>query len=284
MDKDPTHSRLFNSSLATGIEVLAAFGPEHSEMGLTDLALAAGITKSAAQRYVFTFEALGLLRKDPVTKKYALTPRSLGLGYRYLLANKLLDRANPYLLDLCRKSNENVNLTEPDEVDMVYVGRFETHEYMPGHMPVGSRLPIFCTASGRAYLSALPTSEVERILERSERIAYTPNTVTDFHALMAMIEQARQDGFSCAEGEYFRDDINLAAPVLDKHGAAIGAVNISAAAARWDMPKMKKELAPMLLESARLISTTVPGRNVADAFRTGFKSSSTFGKVRRDSC
>jgi IclR family transcriptional regulator, pca regulon regulatory protein len=281
MDHDPTESRLFNASLATGIEVLAAFGPENPSMGLTDLALAAGITKSAAQRYVFTFETLGLLRKDPATKKYSLTPRTLGLGYRYLLANKLLDRANPYLLDLCRKTNENVNLTEADEVDMVYIGRFETHEYMPGHMPIGSRLPIFCTASGRAYLSALPDDDVRRILERSDRTNYTPNTVTDLDALMDMIVQARQDGFSCAEGEYFRDDINLAAPVLDHQGAPVGAVNISAATARWDMSRMKKELAPLLLETARLISTPAPGRNGAEAFRTGFKSSSTLGSRRR---
>jgi IclR family transcriptional regulator, pca regulon regulatory protein len=277
MIEDPTKSRLFNASLATGIEVLAAFGPESPEMGLTELAAAAGITKSAAQRYVFTFEALGLLRKNPSTKKLSLAPRTLGLGYRYLLTNSMLYRAIPYLLDLCRKSNETVNLAEPDDVDMVYVGRYETHEYMPGYMPIGSRLPIFCTATGRAYLSALPENEVFQILERSDRSKYTPNTVTDLNSLMETIAQARLDGFACAEGEYFRDDINVAAPVVDNQGAPIGAVNISAATARWDMSRMRKELAPPLLETARLISTPVAGRNSGDAFRTGFKSTSTLG-------
>ena len=45
--------------------------------------------------------------------------------------------------------------TEPDETDMVFIARFPSHKRFFIHTPIGRRLPMYCTASGRAYLAAL---------------------------------------------------------------------------------------------------------------------------------
>ena len=239
-------------------------------MTLPEVAEAASITKSAAQRFTFTLEALRFLRKDPATKRYSLDPRALNFAYRYLLSSPLIERANPYLLELNRHSRETVNLSEPSGAEMNFIARFPSPEHSIVHMPIGRRLPMFCTASGRAYLSALPEDEARAILEASDRIKMTSTTVTDVGKLMAMLAEAREHGFTYANQEYYRGDLNLAYPLLNVSRRPIGAMNISAATSRWTMERLREEMVPMLIETARFISTTPPAPSALEPFQRGY--------------
>ena len=265
-----TRSPLFIQSLATGVDVLFAFNAERTSMNLPEIAEATGINKSAAQRSAFTLEALGLLRKDPVTKRYSLDPRMLKLAYVYLLSSALVGRANPYLLELNRRSRETVNLAEPSETEMVIIARFPNLEHSVVHLPVGRRLPMFCTAVGRAYLSAMPEDEAREILEASNRVKFTPTTATDLGSLMEMLAEAREHGFAYANQEYYRGDLNLGVPLLNASGRPIAAMNISASTSRWTMERLREELVPILIETARLISTTPAAPSALEPFQRGY--------------
>jgi DNA-binding IclR family transcriptional regulator len=147
----------------------------------------------------------------------------LALGYRYLLLDRTVERANPFLLDLNRACGETVNFSEPDGTDMVYVGRFPTHKTTPVHMPLGRRLSMYCTSSGRAYMSLLPPKERQALLEASARVPYTPSTVTDIGKLLVLCEEAAQRGFAYSASEYYPGDLNVAAAVFDASGRPLGA-------------------------------------------------------------
>jgi IclR family pca regulon transcriptional regulator len=262
-------SQLFNQSLEKGLAVLLAFSPQNETLNLGEIAAAAHISKSAAQRFAYTLEKLGYLRKDPSTKRYALTVATLALGYRYLLVNRIVERANPFLLDLNQACGETVNFSEPEGLEMVYVGRFPTHKATPVHMPLGRRLPMYCTSSGRAYLSRLPAPERKRILMASDRVAYCPNTVTDVEQLLALCDEAARRGYAYTNSEYYRGDLTVGAAVFDAAGRPIGAVNISAPSTRWTMARVHRELAPLVIDTARLISTREPGPDELEPFRVG---------------
>jgi IclR family pca regulon transcriptional regulator len=251
-------SSLFNNSLAKGLAVVRAFSASKREMNLPEIAETAGITKSAAQRFTFTLEAMGYLRKDSKTKRYSLTPKCLDLGFGYLRANWLIDHANPFLLDLNRKCGETVNMSEPDGNDMIFVARFPSHHDFAVHMPVGMRLPIFCTASGRAYLSALPSEEARQILSHCQPQRFTPSTITDLDAVADLVEEARNKGFAYAKEEYYRGDIAIAAPVRNAQGKVLGAINVSLPSSRWTLESGVKKLAPLVLEIASSITTSPP--------------------------
>ncbi|MBU9652767.1 IclR family transcriptional regulator [Burkholderia multivorans] len=270
MSTTAADSTLFVQSFATGLAVLDAFDNERPSMNLPEIAAAVGITKSAAQRFAFTLEALGLLRKDPVSRRYSLAPRALHLGYRYLQAHSLLERANPYLADLNRDISETVNLSEPDGNQMVYIGRFPNPARAIVYMPVGRTLPMFCSSSGRAYLSGLSDDEVLEILKTSDLVKYTKNTVIEIDAIMQMIVQARETGYAYTVEEYYRGDLAIAAPLFGPGGVPVGAVNISASVAHWTLERAIAELVPHLFETARLISTTPPSRHALEPFRVGY--------------
>ncbi len=99
----------------------------------------------------------------------------------------LIEVANPFLSELTRLTGETSCLTEPAGYDMTYIARFVSSGFVPVHMPIGSRVPMYCTASGRAYLSALPQEEALVLIENSQRIAHTSQTLTDVEQILGIL-------------------------------------------------------------------------------------------------
>ncbi len=255
-DRDP----LFNQSVEKAFAILEAFGGERRGLNLSEVAAAAGMTKSSAQRCTHTLERLGYLRRDPHVRRWVLTPRSLCMAHAYLSGHPLIEQATTHLIDLNQASGESVSLSEPYETDMVFIARFPSHKRFFIHMPVGRRLPMFCTASGRAYLSGLPAAEVQKILRRSTLKAFTPNTVTDPAEILKQIDAAREAGYAWADQEYYRGDVTIAAPVFGDDGTAVAVVNISAPTSRWSLAELRSKLSSVLMETARACSSGTAAR------------------------
>ena len=253
---EDSQSLLFNQSLEKGLAVLRAFSARRRTMTLADVAAATDITKSSAQRMVFTLEKLGYLRKHPKTRRYQLTPRVMEIGFNYLAANALIDVANPYLSELTKVTTETSCLTEPDGLDMVYVARFVSAQFVPVHMPIGSRIPMYCTASGRAFLSALPEDEARALIEASDRVAHTTHTLTEVEAILATLRQARLQGFATNAEELFLGDMTIAAPVLGSQGRPVASVHVVAPTSRWTLEEAVRKLAPTLLLCARSLTSS----------------------------
>lgn len=266
---DPKKSPMFVQSVEKALLVLRAFDSGSRSMSLGELAGSIGISKSAAQRFTYTLETLGYVRKDPSTRRWMLTPRTLDIGSAYLATDVLLESANPHLVDLNQACRESVNLSEPDGADMIFLTRFTSHSRSFVQMPFGTRIPMFCTASGRAYLSTLAPEEAERVLRSAPLHSFAASTVTDIEAVLAQVEQSRERGFATASEEFYVGDLNVAAPLVGPDGTGIGAINISGPTSRWTIEKMEAELAPLLVQTARKISAG-PNARVRQA-KTGKK-------------
>lgn len=249
------HDPLFNDSAQKALAVLEAFGKGRRVLKLAETADLAGITKASAQRCVHTLEVLGYLRRDRRGTGWMLTPRALGIAHAYLAGYRLIEQATQHLVDLNRATGESVSLSEPDGTEMVFVARFPSHKRFLIHMPVGRRLPMYCTASGRAYLSALPAAEAQLLLRQSSLRALTPMTVTDLGRIQELITAAHVDGYSCSDQECYRGDVTVAAPVIGEGGHPIGAINISAPTSRWTIEEMRAKLAALVMETARAVSS-----------------------------
>lgn len=256
---ETTESPLFVTALSKGLAIVTAFRSDRPSMTMVDIAEVTGLNKSTVQRSIFTLESLGYVAKDADTKRFKLTPKSLDLGTGYLQTSELVGRSNPYLHELNRAVEESCNLLEPCEFDMLYVSRFPSHKQISIHVPVGRHLPMYCTSAGRAYLSALPYDEVDRILRASDRVAYTPATITDIDKLHQAIEQARIDGYALACEEIYPGDMNIAVPVVNGNGHPLGAINVGAPSSRWSVDDIRKELAPKILNTARSVSAASRG-------------------------
>lgn len=246
-------SPLFINSLDKGLLVLEAFR-QHETMNLQDIAKSCDISTSSAQRAAFTLEQLGYIKKNPQTKRYCLTVKALGLGYTYLANEHLFKSAHATLHQLNQECGESVNLSVPDDGNMVFVMRIHTFKHIPVYMPIGTRIPVFSSASGRAVLAYEPISQVDERLASTRIEKHTPHTTTDPDALRQMIIEAGTAGYAYADEEFFPTDVNVAAAVLDEAHNPIAAISISVPKPRWSLARAREELAPLAIRAARAIS------------------------------
>ncbi|MDA9497620.1 IclR family transcriptional regulator [Bradyrhizobium sp. CCBAU 11357] len=247
-------SPLFIASFAKGLMLLSSFRGEYSSLSLVDMAEITGMNKSTVQRLAFTLEALGYFAKDPQTRRYRLTPKSLEIGTGYLQTSELVERANPYLHELNGTTGESCNLLEPCETDMIYVSRFAGHKQISVPIALGQRLPMYCSSAGRAFLAALSPAASDAILAQSKLQAFTHKTEIDPQALRAVIQEARAAGYATSNEQYYIGDIAVAAPIVNAQGDPLAALNVAVPFSRWTLDSVIEQLAPQVVNTARAIS------------------------------
>lgn len=247
-------SPLMVNSVEKAFRVLAAFDGSRPSLSLSEIAAATGLDMSAAQRFAYTLTQLGILRKSPHTRRLELTVKALDLGYHYTRSSFLVKQGMPYLMHLSKTTEETVNLTVLDDVEIVFVARFMSRHVLNNDVIIGTRLPAYCTGPGTAILSRMPKNAVHSILDRSDLRPYTPSTVWGRAELLRRIGEARQSGFAMIFEEYFYGDLSIAAPVLDPNGSPIGAINLAVSRSRYSPEQAVKKFSAIVMSAAQSIS------------------------------
>jgi IclR family acetate operon transcriptional repressor len=196
-------------------------------MGLSRLAEVTGMPLPTIHRLVRTLVDLGYLRQEP-SRQYAVAPRLTRLGEG---ATQMLESwSRPHLMKLVADVGESANLAMLDGDQAVYVAQVPSKHQMRMFTEVGRRVPLHCTAVGKAMLAQLGDDEVREIVERAGMPARTQFTITDPAELLAQLEKVRVRGYSTDEGEQEVGVRCVAVPVL---GAPIQlAMSISGPTAR----------------------------------------------------
>jgi DNA-binding IclR family transcriptional regulator len=252
-------SPLFMGSVAKCFQVLEALNAAARPVALTELAALARLDRSAVQRITHTLHAMGYLRQSPATRAYTLSGRMLEFGHTVLATDRLRDKAEPHLQALNRKTGETVNLTELEGPEIVYVARFPSLHAVSVDLHVGSRLPVYCSAAGRAILSRLDEEEAMAMLAAIKRPALTKRTITDLPGLRAALAEARRLGYALNDQEAFVGDISIAAALMNRAGEPVGAVNIAVPSPRWTLEEVLRRLVPQLMKTVREINRELAG-------------------------
>jgi IclR family pca regulon transcriptional regulator len=239
-------------SLERGLAVIRAFDAQHRELTLSDVARACGLTRAAARRFLLTLTDLGYVRTDG--RLFSLAPRVLELGYSYLSSLSLPEVAGPHLERLVAQVHESSSLSVLDGADVVYVARVPTSRIMRVAINVGTRFPAYATSMGRVLLAALPEAELDAYIEGAKLEPLTDRTIAAPGALRAELARVRVQGHAIVDQELEEGLRSLAAPIRDREGAVVGAVNVSIHAARATVAEIRERLLPPLLEAAAAIS------------------------------
>ena len=249
----PVPGDSYVQSFARGLAVIRSFSAQSPRQTLSEVAGRAQLTRAGARRILLTLQTLGYVQSDG--KLFRLTPRILDLGFAYLSSLPLWNLAEPVMEELVGQIKESCSAAVLDGTDIVYVLRVPTHKIMSISLGVGSRLPAYCTSMGRMLLSALTPEAMMKVLQASERTVRTRFTVTDVDELAAKIAQVRQQGWALVDQELEEGLVSMAAPVTDRAGQTIAAINISGQANRTSAKVMQETMLPLLLATAQSIST-----------------------------
>jgi DNA-binding IclR family transcriptional regulator len=245
---------LYIASVEKAFRLLNAFGREHAELTLSDLAKRTRMTLPNVQRLTHTLSELGYIVRDEATKRYSLTPRTLDIAFRYLVTSPLLERAAPHLAELNRRTEETVNLTVLDGAEVVYIARHRGFHSIGIQMYIGARLPAFATGIGQAMLAWLPPRDAMARIDALPRCAYTRNTITDRELLMKKLQRVHRLGYALEDQEMFLGGVSVAVPVLSADGTPLAAVNVAVPSSRFSAAQAERQFAQLVVETARIIS------------------------------
>ncbi|MER7005452.1 IclR family transcriptional regulator [Dactylosporangium sp. NPDC000555] len=232
------------------ISVIAEQGP--GGVGLQELAARSGVVASTAHRYVTSLIELGIVERDTAgTGTYRLGIGLVTLAGRYLEEDVLRKAAHPYLVKLAEISGETAHLGVPLGGRLVYIDKVESAKSVRLVSHIGSQAPMHCTSMGKAMLSlASPDEQRKFVAGPLER--HTPKTLVGAD-LLAELELVRSQGFALDDEANEEGVRCIGVPLVNRAGAAVGAISISAPANRFSVEDCRR-LAPSAIEYAAEIS------------------------------
>jgi IclR family pca regulon transcriptional regulator len=245
----------FVQSFARGLAVIRAFDATKPHQTLSEVAASAGMTRAAARRILLTLQTLGYVDADG--RQFRLTAKILDLGFAYLTSMPIWNLAEPVMEHLVAQVHESCSASVLDKTDIVYVLRVPTQKIITINLATGSRLPAFCTSMGRVLLAGLDEEKLDAVLAASELRQRTPRTVIEPDKLKALIAQVREQNWAIVDQELEVGLISLSAPIRDRQGRIIAAMNISGNAQRSTARQMIRDFLPPLQAAAQRVSAMV---------------------------
>ncbi len=150
------------------------------------------------------------------------------LGVKGLWFTSAREPIRQVLEELRRQSGETANFAMLVRDEMEYVERAVSDHALSFVVSIGERIPLNCSALGKAILAYRPELLEGIVMERR-----TAHSIMDPVELHADLEVARHRGFTVDNEEYFEGVFCVAVPVFDRAGAAVGGVSISGPTVRF---------------------------------------------------
>lgn len=181
-----------------GLAVISSF--DGSALTLSEVAHRVGMPPAAARRYLVTLSELGYFAHR--NGKFSAQAKLLELANPYFAANDFTVRAQAALQDLSQKVDETTSLTQLEGDHVVNVLAVDSLHELSIQVVPGRKLPVYCTAMGRAMLSLMSVADVESRLRDVSLVRHTVHTLTRIEDVMDQISRAREQGYAVAEEEH----------------------------------------------------------------------------------
>lgn len=234
------------SSLSRGLGLLELFSINDGELSISEMARRSGIPKSTTHRLVTDLVEWGALERGQ--HGVSLGVRLFELGHLVPTQRRLRELAIPYAHNLNEVTHLTSNLAIRDGQEIIYVEKISSHSLRIPHSRTGGRLPMHCTALGKAILAFSDPEFVESVLS-GELKPRSSKTITDTGVLRKELTQIRETKVAYDVEESELGLFCVAAPVFARQ-ALVGAISVTGATAL----AQAKHFAPAVRTTAMALS------------------------------
>lgn len=246
-DKD----RNFVTALARGLDVLRCFRRGEVSLTNSDFAERTGLPKATISRLTYTLCELDYLVTDPDAGTYRLGAGVMQLGFGVLSAMDIADRVGPCLKTLRDGPNSYITaaLGEPHRLDVIYLAAEKSREDVSLTMRIGSRLPLFRSAVGRAILVGMTDESRDNMIKLAAQEGDDIAKDARDHIASA-IDEFDAKGF-CTSYGCWRQDVNgIAVPIRTMDGQRVYGLNVGGPSFRVKKRQLETVYATMLHDAA----------------------------------
>lgn len=259
MEFDPDlegKDRNFVTALARGLEILRCFRRGDLTLTNSDFSERTGLPKATISRLTHTLCELDYLVADTRVGTYRLSAGVLRLGFSRLAAMDMRDRAK-HEMHALRMDGPNpfitVALGEQHRTEVIYLATESSTEEVTLLMRVGSRLPLFHSAMGKAILALTPEERCEQIFGFARMEGADVEEEARKQYKDAVSEYAAK-GYCTGYGNW-RSDVNgIAVPVHSLSDGRVYGLNVGGPSYRVKPKQLETVYAERLLKVAEAIS------------------------------
>lgn len=242
-------------SVQKSLKVLKIIMYSTEEVSLSDIEKILGYNSSTTHHLLKTLIAEGFARQNPKTKKY-------GLGSEIFLSwlsnrgfEKIFERTEPILQECVDITNETTNLFIRDYDEVICVAGRESKQTLKAYLMIGRRLPMTCTAAGKAFLAYMEESEVLSLVHRNGLRKYMPKTITDVKLLLKELKQIKVQGYAIETDEYEEMLTAIGFPIQNDSGNVICSLTCLIPSFRAEPEKLKSIIQYLKLIIPKLTQT-----------------------------
>ncbi|UCD71207.1 MAG: IclR family transcriptional regulator [Syntrophobacterales bacterium] len=241
-------------SVTNALNLLEEFKPDRNELGVTELSKRLNLHKNNVFRLLATLEAKGYIEQNKATENYRLGVKSLELGQTFIKQLGLVRQAKPFLKEIVNKCNEMAYIGVIRQNSIVYLDVEEANQTVKVANRVGWRLPIHCTAIGKAQIAFASEEELEKlgILDHMER--FTPNTIVDKAEFIKHVKEVAKRGYALDNEEYNLGVRCVGIPLRDYTGRVVGGISVSGPSFRMTDEILKEKVIPVAKEAGEKVS------------------------------
>ncbi|SHJ11268.1 transcriptional regulator, IclR family [Shimia gijangensis] len=219
----------------------------------TEVNLKLGLPKPTIHRLFTTLETEGFIQREIDGRGFSpgLRLRKVSAG---ILSSLRIRTARIAILNkLADEIGETCNIALPDRDAMLYLDRVETKWPLRIQLPVGTRVPFYCTASGKMYLSSLDQRHLRNYAVSTALEAKTPTTITSPDVLVSQVKEARELGYAADNCEFMEGMIAIAVPIVEANGRLVSTLSFHAPEQRLPLKDAQKYV-PTLKTAAEQLS------------------------------
>jgi IclR family transcriptional regulator, pca regulon regulatory protein len=249
-----------NSSVSRSLLILECFSPRQPRLMSSEIQKYSGIPKSTLFRLLATLTGLNYLKYDTETRRYFLGPKVLSLGFTVLENQEGREIARPYLQKLSQELDRSVNLLMLDRDEMVFIERIRLPGLMDLNIGIGSRIPAYNTAAGRAVLAHLTEEKfretVDQIMKDPKAARYVGKNAKK---LIAQLVEVRKQGYATNDEESRKGIRALAVPIFSSQEIQY-AMHLVTSPESLSIDELRQKYAHRLIEAGREISQALGHR------------------------
>ena len=186
---------------------------DHEGLGISELSKTLGMSKGTVHGITTALEELGVVVRDPSSKRYTLGLTLFELGRLAHAHFDLKDTARPFMEDLMRRSRASVFLGILSRDHVTILDIVEADQDLKITSPIGTTIPLLAGAVGKVFLAHMDKGRAEGIIASKGLTRFTENAVMDVERYQEALERVRESGYATDDEEYLMGVRAVASPI-----------------------------------------------------------------------
>lgn len=191
--------------------ILELFVREKRSLGISEISSALRFNKSTVYNIIHTLTDLGVL--DNGDNKFRFGPKLYVLGKAAENSSEMIQVIHPYLQDISEKTHLTTFLGMRSDIKAIILDRADSSSAFKISSEIGTRIPLFAGAHGKALLSLQSDDEINKILSQNELKQFTRFSCVDKKKYLDLIKKVRKERIAIEKEEYIEGVRALAVPL-----------------------------------------------------------------------